>query len=212
MLLLVACTDYGFNNSDHHDPGGKGDTGPQALEDDDYPPEDTSPPEDTNPPGDTNPPEDTAPPTDTAPPQDGCYEPEDGYDTNPAARIFTTDSTTVVSITFYASDTDYDDDLYLDSPSMTWLGASHLTTPGTVTNVGPFAVDSELIFGLQVANTGDHWQSGPGSRNADGVIHVAVTYEGACSWLIGFEDLYGGGDLDYNDVVLRVQGMLRQEE
>lgn len=195
MLILLACTDYGFNNADLHGPGEKRDTGPTAFEDEDSPPVDTGPP-----------------PADTNPPEDGCYEPESGYDTNPAARLFTTDATTPVTVTFYLSDTDYDDDLYLDAPATVWLGASHLTPPGTVTSLGPYPVDTELIFGLQVANTGDHWQSGPGARNGDGVIHVAVTYEGGCSWLIGFEDLYGGGDLDYNDVVLRVQGMLRQAE
>jgi hypothetical protein len=41
-------------------------------------------------------------------------------------------------------------------------------------------------------------------------VHVSLTYEGGCSWLIGFEDLRGGGDLDFNDVVLRVEGLLRQ--
>ena len=75
-----------------------------------------------------------------------------------------------------------------------------------------YPADTELMFGILVNNTGDHFYQGPGSRNADGVEHIAITYEGGCSWLIGFEDLWGGGDRDFNDVVLRVQGMLRQED
>jgi hypothetical protein len=71
-------------------------------------------------------------------------------------------------------------------------------------------VGTELVFATQVVTTGDHWQSGPGTRNRDGVVHGAATYEGGCAWLIGFEDLDGGGDLDYNDIVMEVSGMLQQ--
>lgn len=84
--------------------------------------------------------------------------------------------------------------------------------PGTTFDLGAFGPGTELVFGIEVTTTGDHWKSGPAARNADGVVHVAPTYEGNCSWLVGFEDLYGGGDLDFNDVVMRVQGMLRQED
>ena len=94
----------------------------------------------------------------------------------------------------------------------TALADAWTTTVGTGYALGPYPADAEVILGLNVQNTGDHWESGPSDRNADGVAHVAVTYEGGCSWVIGFEDLYGGGDLDYNDVVLRVQGMLRQQD
>jgi hypothetical protein len=158
-------------------------------------------------------PEDTGTPeahdSATEPPPVDCYEPAYGYATSPSVRLFTTDATTPVVVSLVLSDTGYDDTYTLDAPVALTLRDAWATAPGTADVVGPFAWDAELTFGLDVHDTGDHWQSGPASRNADGVAHVAVTYEGDCSWLIGFEDLFGGGDLDYNDVVVRVEGRLR---
>lgn len=149
---------------------------------------------------------------DTGLPEDGCYEPEDGYEANAAARIVTDDSTTPIVITYVYSDTAYSDELWLDSPTSGLLAQSWVDTAGIEYTVGPWAEGTELVFGLAVNTTGDHWQSGPAGRNADGVIHGAATFEGECTWLLGFEDLYGGGDRDYNDLVFRVQGRLRQEQ
>ncbi len=151
-------------------------------------------------------------PGDTGLPADGCFEPEDGYDLNPAARIVTDDSATPIVITYVYSDTAYQDELWIDSPESGRLAQSWVDGPGLQYTVGPWAAGTEVVFGLQVQTTGDHWQSGPGSRNADGVVHGAATFEGDCTWLLGFEDLYGGGDRDYNDLVFRVHGRLRQEE
>jgi len=50
---------------------------------------------------------------------------------------------------------------------------------------------------------------GPGSRNLDGIAHVSVDYaEGSSSDLatLGFEDLFGGGDFDYNDAMFKLEG------
>lgn len=194
FVLLAGCTDYGFEGK--ADAPGADDTGDSGG--------DTSV-------GDTDTDDDTGsfPTDDTG--EDGCYEPSSGYESNPAARIFASDAVTPVTVTFISSDTGYRDDLTLDSPEALPLIRAYADSPGTVLSIGPYPTDSELIFGVDILDTGEHWQSGPSSRNSDGVEHVAVTYEGSCSWRIGFEDLTGGGDLDYNDVVMRVQGMLRQE-
>ncbi len=145
------------------------------------------------------------------PPVDVCFEPEDGYDENPAALLVVTDGSEPITVTFVLSDTAYQDALVLDAPQQIPLVQAWSDAVGTALTLGPYPAETELVFGVDVQNTGLHWQSGPGSRNSDGVVHVAVTYEGDCSWLIGFEDLEGGGDLDFNDVVLRVQGPLRQD-
>jgi hypothetical protein len=71
------------------------------------------------------------------------------------------------------------------------------------------APGSELIFGIVVLNTGDTFKMGPGGRNPDGVEHVLVDYaegDGGDIALLGFEDLFGGGDHDYNDANFEVQG------
>ena len=207
-LLLAACSDYGYANKgaeprsayDTADTAaGIADTGGVTAE--------------AGPDGTTEVP-DTGGPDSGGHPDPGttdlCYEPEDGYSTNPSARIYTTDSTTPVKVTFVESSTDYDDELDLDSPESKKLIYAYRDGVGKVLTLGPYSSGSELVFGIDVTDTGEHWESGPAGRNADGVVHVAVTYEGGCSWLIGFEDLTGGGDLDYNDVVMRVEGMLRQ--
>lgn len=207
-FVTVGCTDYGFSKGakerptgSHHgtdtgefvaDTGGGIDSGP--------------------PPGDTGtPPEDTEEPPDTSTP-DECYEPEDGYGANAAARLISTDGSTTIRVTLVASDTAYQDELWLDHPDSTMLARAWSDPMGTSKTLGPYAPKTELAFGIDIMDTGEHWQSGPGNRNSDGVVHGAVTYEGNCSWLMGFEDLTGGGDRDYNDVVLRVEGQLRQDQ
>lgn len=86
---------------------------------------------------------------------------------------------------------------------------------GQVVNLGNLAAlygitpGSELIFGILVLNTGNTFKMGPGGRNPDGVEHVMVDYtEGASEdyAFLGFEDLFGGGDQDYNDANFQVEG------
>lgn len=200
LLALLACTDYEFKKSanDPQEPDFEPETDQTwvaAPEDSGAPPVDTA----------------NTPPPDTGT-ADACYEPEDGYSSNPAARFFVTTGGTPITVTFVSSSTSYQDVLRLDSPDTVHVADAWTEASGTTTGIGPYPAETELMFGILVNNTGDHFYQGPAARNADGVEHVALTYEGGCSWLIGFEDLYGGGDRDFNDVVLRVQGMLRQED
>jgi PEP-CTERM motif len=68
----------------------------------------------------------------------------------------------------------------------------------------------ELVFGSFVTNTSDVFKMGPGARNADGLIHAAVDPSARAGWLrVGFEDLLGGGDRDYDDNVFDFRGGLR---
>lgn len=74
-------------------------------------------------------------------------------------------------------------------------------------NLGSYAPGRELVFGI--TSPQGTFVLGPGSRNPDGLAHGWVrstpTLAGfAESWVIGFEDLFGGGDRDYNDAVFRV--------
>lgn len=212
LLVLLACTDYGFSTPSVKLNAEAGDTGdPEAGGDDT--PGDSAPPADTGgPPVNEDEPDD---PGEEVPPDDGedpCYEPEDGYDLNPAARVVVTDDTERVTVTFLYSDTAYQDVLWIDSPYSSQLFEAWVAPTGTEWKLGPFSVGTELVFAAYVTNTGDRWLTGPASRNADGVVHGATTYEGACSWVVGFEDLHGGGDLDFNDVIFRVEGPLRQED
>jgi hypothetical protein len=58
-------------------------------------------------------------------------------------------------------------------------------------------------------DSGDSFLMGPGTRNADGLAHAVVdSAEGTASDFatLGFEDLFGGGDRDYNDANFQLEG------
>jgi len=71
---------------------------------------------------------------------------------------------------------------------------------GATLNLGPFDAGSELVFRLLVQQTGDAFYTGPGNRNLDGMVH-ALIQDVAGQVLVGFEDMFGGGDFDYDDLV-----------
>ena len=47
---------------------------------------------------------------------------------------------------------------------------------------------------------------GPSSRNPDGIVHAGVDNLGGGIFAVGFEDLDGGGDFDYDDNVFSFTG------
>lgn len=68
---------------------------------------------------------------------------------------------------------------------------------GEVFQLGSFPTGSELVFGIAYDNV--QLKMGPASRNPDNIVHDIVTPVGAGVYDVGFEDLVGGGDRDYND-------------
>ena len=106
-------------------------------------------------------------------------------------------------VTFVMGDTAYNDQFGLWSPVKRLLGSAHGTRPGTVYNLGNYTQGTELIFYL-VNDPGNTWLSGPASRNPDGVAHAYIKPISDDTYNLGWEDLYGGGDRDYNDVVLNI--------
>lgn len=90
------------------------------------------------------------------------------------------------------------------------LSENHQT--GDIATIDPmslgYSAGDELIFGIRVFRGGSHddpssfltiFLMGGAERNPDGTIYAAVGYLGGGSFKIGFEDLWSGGDLDYND-------------
>jgi hypothetical protein len=69
-----------------------------------------------------------------------------------------------------------------------------------------FKPGDELMFGIHVVKTNRDYLLGPGSRNSDGIDHAYVRWGGASTYA-GFEDIFGGGDRDYNDTVFRFSGV-----
>ena len=79
--------------------------------------------------------------------------------------------------------------------------------PGDFVDVGTYEDGTSLDF-LLIANGAnggtDVWSTAEG-YNEDGIQHaVAFAVDGSPYLMLGFEDLYGGGDQDYNDLVFAV--------
>lgn len=110
-----------------------------------------------------------------------------------------------ITATFEGSDAGYDSllGLVVTSPSYTspLIFPNHSTAAGTTYTFGSFAAGTPLDFQLHVVTTGDIWHTGPASNNSDGIIHANVIFNWTSPGrtFVGFEDLRGGGDGDYND-------------
>ncbi len=74
---------------------------------------------------------------------------------------------------------------------------------GDFVNMGNFAANTQLHFFLMAnAVNGGSSVYSTNHINPDGLVHaVAFTMPGTPYLLIGFEDLFGGGDRDYNDIL-----------
>jgi Domain of unknown function (DUF4114) len=98
--------------------------------------------------------------------------------------------------------------LFLLHPDRTRENISLNTEVGKHVTVGPFAAGQELVFGITFLNSGPTYLMGPASRNPDGIAHAEITETGVRTFLVGFEDVFGGGDRDYDDNVFQFTGNL----
>src|SRR5688572_28183687 len=64
--------------------------------------------------------------------------------------------------------------------------------PITVTVPPSLTAGDELVFGIEVLQTGQRFLMGPGTRNPDGLAHAIVTPIGTSGAQVGFEDLLNG--------------------
>ncbi len=80
---------------------------------------------------------------------------------------------------------------------------------GTTRTVGPYGVGTELVFGIRVG--GQEFRLGPGGRNPDGIPHAVVDFGPDGCAVVGFEDLFGGGDRDYDDNKFKFCGGIAPE-
>jgi len=105
-----------------------------------------------------------------------------------------------VIVTFDGYSAGYTSNLHLDLPvnGIGSLFTNKTASVGSTVALGTFAAGTELIFRLFVVNTGHSFYTGQASRNADNVAHAKVETIGNKT-TVGFEDLWGGGDKDYND-------------
>lgn len=107
-----------------------------------------------------------------------------------------------VFATFVGSEAAFDNLLLLASPTNNTgtIFEIHASPSGTVVDLGVFSAGTELIFGLNNQN-GEYFFTGPAARNPDNIGHAIVDYQsGSGQTFVVFEDLFGGGDLDFDDL------------
>ncbi len=120
-------------------------------------------------------------------------------------------STGAVSASFLGSDAGYFNSLYLSDAAGDRFLFDKRTRAGRTLDLGSFAAGTELVFRLHVRNTGLDFFSGPAARNPDGLAHALATTsllgDGYVT-TVGFEDLLGGGDRDFNDFMFRLTNVI----
>lgn len=109
-------------------------------------------------------------------------------------------STDNVFATYLGNSAMFSNDLYLGDRLI--FNNQETVAPTTV-DLGSFAVGTELVFTMKVAQTGNVFSSGDASRNIDNVAHARVQqdWKGGAS-LVSFEDLLNNpeGLQGYNDL------------
>jgi hypothetical protein len=123
----------------------------------------------------------------------------------PAAKLIVLNEDAEISTTFGSGSAGYSSNVSLDSPESVPIGTGNVTAVGTEFYLGTFLEGDELVFAIYVTNTGNWFYSGPGDRNDDGEVHASVTDNVDGTFTVGFEDLYGGGDRDFNDIIFVVE-------
>ena len=129
-------------------------------------------------------------------------------------QVFATGGNVVVEVLASSSSFDNDIAFFFDFPD---TASSHFIGiddhPGSV-DLGAggfhFVSGEELVFGIRSpARGGSLFLMGGAERNADSKTHAKVSASPAGTgfveaWTVGFEDLFGGGDHDFDDAVIRI--------
>lgn len=124
-----------------------------------------------------------------------------------------------VTATFLGSDAGYFNTLYWDlgelGPDDNDVRIFDKLSPlnSEFTFEGSFISGTELIFRLDVSDTGESFFTGDLLRNPDFLAHAeAITtvdkQSGKYVTTVGFEDLLGGGDNDFNDFTFQLVNVI----
>ena len=106
-----------------------------------------------------------------------------------------------VTLNYLGYDAGYTNTLWLHSPVHSGPIFVNKTTPiGTVFDLGIFPSGTPLTFSIFVHDTGYTFLSGPADSNPDDTAHAWIDYVSHNLANVGFEDLWNGGDKDYNDL------------
>lgn len=122
------------------------------------------------------------------------------YNLTPATgKLFVATAGEVI-LTFLSKEAAYSNDLYLQGTTNAVLN-NQAAVAGSQYSLGSFQAGAELVFSMLVNNTGLTYFTGEANTNPDSFIHAAYDITSSQTLNIGFEDLFNGGDRDYNDLV-----------
>lgn len=126
----------------------------------------------------------------------------EGYSDLPASdnKLYVATAGDVI-LTFLFKEAAFSNDLFLEGNNSVILNNQTAVPNITQVNLGSFAANTLLTFKMTVNNTGFSFFTGDSSLNPDGFKHALFDNEAGKPLIVGFEDIYGGGDRDYNDLV-----------
>ena len=127
------------------------------------------------------------------------------FDHPSAESLFTATAGEVV-VTFLSKTAKYSNDLYLQgSPNIILNNQTAIS--GQQFSLGSFEAGKELVFRMFVSNTGRSFYNGLASNNLDNTLHAAYKVKPNNSVIVGFEDIFRGGDRDYDDLVFSLSNV-----
>ena len=107
-----------------------------------------------------------------------------------------------VTVRFKSKVTAFDDELWLAYPEEKTIFKASTNNLGQTYDVGTFEAGTRLVFALKTP-AGEAYYT-DSSLNRDGCDHVKKLQLGADRWELRWEDMYGLGERDFNDVVLDI--------
>jgi len=107
-----------------------------------------------------------------------------------------------VTVRFKSKVTAFDDELWLAYPEDKLIFKVSSNNLGQTYDVGTFAAGTRLVFALKTPDGQAYCTDS--SLNRDGCDHARKLQLGTDRWELRWEDMYGLGERDFNDVVLDV--------
>ena len=112
-----------------------------------------------------------------------------------------------VVVDIEASDSGYANKIFFSTDNFKtkqYIGTDNQT--GSV-DLGSFKAGTKIQFGIDNGQ-GDFFRTGGASANSDKVDHTQVSKLADGAVRVGFEDLRGGGDRDFNDAIIKVRSVV----
>ena len=103
------------------------------------------------------------------------------------------------------SDSGYANQIYWSSDNFATRNLIGIDNQTATVDLGVFKAGTRIDFGI-VNGVNQFFRSGSAADNSDGFEH-ARTFAGTNGLVMGFEDLLGGGDRDFNDAIVQVRGL-----